>query len=181
MYNKGMLGQGRDPAGVPPSQAPGEPLTLVLLAAAAVADTVQSVQAGAVGSFTLVLTVAVGLSSHRDGARDGGRQGGKLRLRVRVTVLLGRTGNGHCWASLGVGAGLAQLREGYAGTSSRSCHVLACHTGRLCPWNYPALGHGWCLLSCRDLSALCGAGMFFVPAGDKELSQQGHKSGIHTF
>lgn len=126
-------------------------------------------QAGAVGSFTLVLTVAVGLSSHRDGAWDGGRQGGKLRLRVRVAVLLGRTGNGHCWASLGVGAGLAQLREGYAGTSPHSCHVLACHTGRLCPWNYPALGHGWCLLSCRDLSALCGAGMFFVPAGDKAV------------
>lgn len=73
-----MLGQEQDIAGVPPS--PGELLTLILLAAAAVADAVQGMQARAVGSFTLVLTVAVGLSSHRDGTRDGGRQGGKLWL-----------------------------------------------------------------------------------------------------
>lgn len=57
-------------------------LTLIFLATLAVLDTVEGMQAGAVGSFTLVLTVAVGLSSHRDGARDGGREGGKLRLRI---------------------------------------------------------------------------------------------------
>lgn len=46
-------------------------LTLILLAALAVLDAVEAVQAGAVGSFTLVLTVAVGLSSNRDGTWDG--------------------------------------------------------------------------------------------------------------
>lgn len=65
-------------------------LTLILLATLAVLDTVEGVQAGAVGCFALVLAVAVGLSSHRDGAWDGGREGGKLRLRIRVAVLPGR-------------------------------------------------------------------------------------------
>lgn len=47
-------------------------LTLILLATLAVLDAVEGMQAGAVGRFALVLTVAVGLSGHRDGARYGG-------------------------------------------------------------------------------------------------------------
>lgn len=46
---------------------------------------------------------------------------------------------------------------------------------------FPSFGTWMVPVSCRDLSALCGAGTFFVPARDTELSQQGDSPSLeHT-
>lgn len=147
-------------------------LTLVLLAALAVLDAVEGVQAGAVGRFALVLAVAVGLSGHRDGARDGGREGGKLRLRIRVAVLPGRTEE---WSLLNVPrlgepgwqrsarSGAPQSRAGRSPGSCQSQQRHGCIVPRPGPPRREVRGCAsritllWDLasicLSCRDLSA----------------------------
>lgn len=144
---------------------PGRPpfLTLVLLAALAVLDAMEGVQAGAVGRFALVLTVAVGLSGHRDGARDGRREGGKFRLRIRVAVLSGREEERLLLNALRLGE-MGWQRSGApqscAGRSPGSCQgqqhhgcivpcreVRGCASGITLLWDLASI-----CLSCRDLS-----------------------------